>query len=112
MGRACVEAEAERETVGGRGPRVLGCVPRGHVGIEDKPWPGEVVAAATLGVGRGCLCGNDLAVDAPVSSTGLEGVSAPRGECHHHGRIAVGRIAARGAAAAWPWSRPLGCQRK
>jgi len=91
---------------------VMGCTPRGPVGIEDKPRPGEVVAVATPAVGRDCLCGSDLAEVAPVGSTSVEGTSAPRGESHCQGRTVVGRIAARGAAAAWPWSLPLECLRR
>jgi len=91
----------------------MGCIPRGPVGIEeeDKPRPGEVVAVVTPAVGRDCLCGSDLAEVAPVGSTGVEGISAPRGESHCQGRTVVGRIAARGAAAAWPWSLPLECRK-
>lgn len=99
------------ETMGGNGPETMGCIPRGPVGIDDKPRPGEVVAVATptTAVGRDCLCGSDLAEVAPVGSTSVEGTSAPRGESHCQGRTVVGRIAASGAAAAWPWSFPLGC---
>lgn len=87
-----------------------GCIPRGPVGTLDEPRPGEVVAVAMPAVGRDCLCGSDLAEVAPVGSTGVEGTSAPRGESHCQGRtVVVGHIAARGAAAAWPWSLPLGC---
>jgi len=97
--------------MGGNEFEPMGCTPRGPVGIEeeDKPRPGEVVAVVTPAVGRDCLCGSDLAEVAPVGSTGVEGTSASRGESHCQGRSVVGRIAARGAAAAWLWSLPLGC---
>jgi hypothetical protein len=96
----------ERETVGGRGPETPSCDSRCLVGIEDKPRPGGVVAVAALGMGRDRLSGGGLG--APAGHMDVEGISAPRGEGRHQGGNVVGRIASRGAAAAWPWRLPLG----
>jgi hypothetical protein len=97
----------EREAIGGKGPEALG-----PVGIEGEPRPGGAVAVATLGMGWDRLSGGGLAGSAPVGHTDAEGISALRGQSRYQGRSVVGRIAARGAAAAWPWIPPLGCRGK
>lgn len=101
-------AVGEGETGEGGGPEVFGYVPRNPVGKQGKPRPGEVEAVVMREAGQDCQDGSGVAVAAPVGSMGAEGTSAPRGEGQYQGHTVVGQMEARGAAAAWPWSAPLG----
>lgn len=87
------------ETVDGKDPEVLDRIPRGPVGMQDKPRSGKVDAVAAVGTGRG---EDDLAGGVVrVCGRAAEGIPHPGGKRHYHqGHTVVGHKRARREALA------------
>jgi hypothetical protein len=107
-GWARAEAAEEHERFGVKSLESLDYLFRGPVGIEGTPRLGGVEVVVRLAAVRDCEGESTLVAEAAqVFGKELEGILALQWECLYQEGNSVGHMAARGTAAARPWSSPL-----